>query len=64
MTRDEIIENIAAELDIKRATVRKWRERGCVPHPRRDAIRQRAEQGHGITLSRADFENFGADALL
>jgi predicted site-specific integrase-resolvase len=63
MTRDQIIENIAAELDIKRATVRKWRQRGRVPHPRRDEIRQRAEQGHGITLSRADFEVFGADAV-
>jgi DNA-binding transcriptional MerR regulator len=40
MTRDQIIENIAAELDIKRATVRKWRQRGRVPHPRRDEIRQ------------------------
>lgn len=63
MTRDQIIENIAAELEIKRVTVRKWRQRGRVPHPRRDAIRQRAEQGHGITLSRADFEAFGSDAL-
>jgi DNA-binding transcriptional MerR regulator len=58
MDNDMLIAAIAVELGIPGATVRKWRQRGAVPHRRRDEFREQAAT-RGRFINREAFDNFG-----
>ncbi len=61
MDTDALIASLAAELGIAPPTVRKWRQRGLVPHGRRFDLSQAAAT-RGFILRREAFDNFGRRA--
>lgn len=58
MDTDTLIETLARDIGISAATLRKWRQRGSVPHHRRDDMREAASR-RGTTVSRDAFDSFG-----
>lgn len=60
MDTDALIARFAADLGHAPATVKKWRQRGKVPHHAREQLREHAAAA-GYIIRREHFDTFGGD---